>query len=84
MIGHWLGLDNASGPVYLFWSGFFAATSLFAGVAAFLRHRNCEVHRCWRLGRHDTAAGHTVCRRHHPDDRLTAQDVRTAHDRANR
>lgn len=79
---HFFGLDSASGTAYLAWSGVLSDLSeltLIAAVAAFLRARNCEVKGCWRLGRHATAAGHKVCRVHHPDDHLTAQKVHDAH-----
>ncbi len=85
---HFFGLDSASGPAYLAWSGALSdlgEITLLAGLIAFLRHRNCEVHHCWRLGRHTTAAGHRVCRKHHPDDHLTTErvlaDHRAAHHR---
>lgn len=81
-LSHWLGLDDGSGPVYLFWSGWFGDVGLFTVAATFLRHRNCEVHGCWRFGRHSTAAGHRVCRRHHPDDHLTVEGVLAAHQEA--
>lgn len=81
-LAHVLGLDNGSGRWYLFWSGAganFGELTIVAALLAAVRHRNCEVHRCWRLGRHRTAAGHLVCRRHHPDGHLTAEAVTAAH-----
>jgi hypothetical protein len=92
-VGHWLlhflGLDSASGPAYLAWSGIVGDASLFAATAAFIahtvisyRHKNCEVHRCWRMVRHTTAAGHRVCRRHMPGGAPTHQEVVTAHEAA--
>jgi hypothetical protein len=77
-----LGVDDLTGPWYGFWSGFGSDLTEFALVGALLgmiRAHNCEVHRCWRLGRHVTAAGQHVCRRHHPDGHLTAETVREAH-----
>lgn len=89
MIGHFvahiLGIDNLSGPWYGFWSGIgsdISELALLGGIGAMIRQRNCEVHGCWRLGRHQTAAGHMVCRRHHPDDVLTAAAVVAAHNDA--
>ncbi len=79
---HVLGLDNLSGPWYGFWSGFGADISEAAVVGTMItlvRHHTCEVHRCWRLGRHATAAGHRVCRKHHPEDKLTGASVASAH-----
>ena len=83
---HWLavhtGTINEGGPYYGFWSGFgsdIGEVAILGGLATVVRRHNCEVHKCWRLGRHQTAAGHHVCRAHHPDDRLTHQDVLDAH-----
>lgn len=88
-IWHWIltvtGSNNTSGVWYGFWSGFgsdLGEVTLVGVLVAQLRARNCEVHGCWRIGRHATAAGHRVCRRHHPDDRLSVADVRAAHDAA--
>lgn len=71
---HVTGSDNVSGRWYGFWSGFGGDLSLFAAGAAFLRHKNCHVKWCWRIGRLQ-AGRHTVCRRHHPDAAPTHQDV---------
>lgn len=88
---HWLaymtGSLNTSGapPNYNFWSGVgsdIGELAMFGWLATFLRRHNCEVHRCWRLGRHATAAGHVVCRRHHPDGKLTAGHVAQRHQEA--
>jgi hypothetical protein len=86
---HWLyihfGLGNEQSAYYAFWSGIGSDITEFAivaGLVTMVRSRNCEVHQCWRLGRHATAAGHKVCRKHHPDDSLSAQDVIDAHERA--
>jgi len=79
---HFFGLDSASGPAYLAWSGALSdlgEITLLAGLIAFLRHRNCEVKGCLRLGRHQTAAGHHVCSRHTPTPHLTAEDIHDAH-----
>jgi hypothetical protein len=92
-IAHWLwihtGTGNEPGSYYGFWSGFGSdlgeyviVVGLFAGLWHSLRVHNCEVHGCWRLRRHKSAAGHLVCRKHHPDDKLTAQDVVDAHNAA--
>ena len=87
--GHWLqvhaGVVNEPGPYYGFWSGFGSDVGEVTIIGALLgsyRVHNCEVHRCWRLGRHATSAGHRVCRRHHPDDQLTHADVLAAHERS--
>lgn len=81
-VAHVLGLDNASGGWYLWWSGIGADLGLFGAPFILWRRHNCEVQRCWRLGRHTTAAGHRVCRIHHPDDGVTAADVAVAHEEA--
>lgn len=76
-----LGIKG-SGPWYGFWSGFgsdLAELAIIGGLVTVYRRHNCEVHGCWRLGRHRTEAGHMVCRRHHPDGHLTAEAVRAAH-----
>ena len=39
---HWLGLDSASGPVYLALSGFVGDLALVGGVAAIYRKHNCR------------------------------------------
>jgi hypothetical protein len=82
---HLLGVDNLSGRWYGFWSGFgsdVGEVAIIGGLITMVRHRNCEVHGCWRLGRHATAAGHRVCRRHHPAGRLTAEQVTRDHHQA--
>lgn len=82
---HFLGLDDASGRPYLFWSGIAADVSelaIFGGLFGVYRRHQCEVRGCLRLGRHQTAAQHSVCRRHHPEDHLTAEAVAAAHEEA--
>ena len=83
-LAHFFGFDNGQGNAahYLFWSGAgsdIAELAIVGGLVTIVRKHNCEVHRCWRLGRHVTAAGQNVCRRHHPDGHLTAQGVRERH-----
>ena len=83
---HWLaymtGSLNTSGapPNYNFWSGFgsdLGEVAIIGGLLTAARRWNCEVHGCWRLGRHQVeGTGHRVCRRHHPEDRITAEHVR--------
>lgn len=53
---------------YWFWSGIgsdLGEVTLIAAVVALLRHRNCHVKGCWRLGHIDPDHGHPACRRHH-------------------
>jgi hypothetical protein len=85
---HWaqneFGFRNGDGnsPHYLFWSGIgsdLAYLSIVGALLGVVRSHNCEVHGCWRIGRHATAAGTKVCRKHHPDGHLTEEDVLKAH-----
>lgn len=78
-LAHIAGTDNPAGFWYCLWSGIVGDLALFGAAWSLLRRHNCEVHGCWRVGRHQTAAGHTVCRKHHPDDTLSAADVLAAH-----
>lgn len=88
-VTHVLGVD-ASGPGTWSWSAFWGGSgsdlsviaAMAAAIWAWVRKYNCEVHGCWRLGRHATAAGHVVCKRHHPCGAPTAQDVTAAHEAA--
>lgn len=64
---HLYGGDNGSGPIYLWWSGFFSDVTIFAAcVFALLKH-NCHVKGCWRF-RHtavDPEHGWRACPEHH-------------------
>lgn len=78
---HVLGVAG-SGPFYGFWSGFgsdLTELGILGGLISMYRKNNCEVHKCWRIGKHKTEAGHYVCRRHHPDSKLTAETVLELH-----
>lgn len=61
----WLGLSNASGAPYLFWSGFFGDLTIFAAMVGFYFHRMCHDDRCHRWGRH-TVDGSPYCKKHKP------------------
>jgi hypothetical protein len=63
---HLAGTDNGSGLWYLWWSGFVGDITIFAAVVLFLRHRNCHVKGCWRLGHPDPKHGHPTCKTHSP------------------
>ena len=71
VIMHLLGLDSASGPAYLFWSG--VAGSFLVNLATFALvfyvHHTChDSPRCLRWGKYPAAGGvFRLCRRHHPD-----------------
>jgi hypothetical protein len=73
---YWMGLTNASGKPYLFWSGFGSDLTLFGGCLVFLRRHNCQINGCWRLSGHPTESGHYVCRRHNPDGKITIAHLR--------
>ena len=85
---HWLqsffgfGGGEGTGAHSLFWSGIagILIPPLLTAVPivwVLLRRHNCEVHRCWRLGRHVVeGTGLRVCRKHHPEGHLTAAGVR--------
>lgn len=79
------GAVNEPGPYYGFWSGFgsdLGELAIIGGLISVYRRNNCEIHGCWRIGRHVTAGNHHVCRKHHPDDHLTHQGVLDAHSTA--
>jgi hypothetical protein len=63
---HFMGLDNASGPAYLFWSGIFGDLSIFGGVMLLLRKHNCHRPWCLRIGTlPEQGTTYVYCRRHH-------------------
>lgn len=68
MLANILGLTNASGPWYLWWSGIFGDASILAVPVILYRKHNCHRPRCWRVGRFPDGPW-TVCRRHHSLDR---------------
>lgn len=65
---HILGMDNASGPVYLAWSGWVGDLGLIAGAAAVYWRHQCHRAWCIRIGKHN-AEGTLYCARHHPADK---------------
>ena len=78
---HVLGVDDVSGHWYAWWSGIAGDLSILAAPGIWWRTHNCHVGSCWRLGRHPVdGTTWQVCRRHHPDDHPTAQDVKAAQD----
>lgn len=65
---HLTGLDSASGPAYLFWSGIGGNLGIIAVLYGVLRKHNCHVRGCLRIGiYHVGGTPYVVCRRHHPD-----------------
>lgn len=79
---HWLlhltGLDSATGPIYLWWSGIgpvlATSTPMTIVAVSHLRRYNCHVRRCWRIGRHPAGVW-LVCSRHSPGDSPTHAEV---------
>lgn len=60
-----MGLTDASGGWYLFWSGIFGDAGLLAGSLVLLRKHNCHERGCWRLARHpNTETGAITCHKH--------------------
>lgn len=86
-LAHWLGLTDASGPWYLWWSGIAGDLPMFGALWLLYRRHTCHARRCWRLGLHPVdGTGFTVCRRHHPSHhdpkRYTAARIAQAHKEA--
>jgi len=77
-----LGLTNGSGHAYLFWSGVGAditELAIVGGLVSMYRKHTCHVQRCWRIARENVpGTSWTVCRRHHPCDAPTADQIRQA------
>jgi hypothetical protein len=64
---------------YNFISGPLADLTLIGGGYAILRRHNCHVKGCLRIGRHLVAGTtYVVCRKHHPDESPTAEQVHAA------
>lgn len=78
-LAHFFGLDNASGPAYLFWSGVgsdITELAVLGGLVSLYRKHNCHVKGCPRLGRHLIAGTtYVVCARHHPEGAPTEQII---------
>lgn len=78
-LSHWLGLDDASGSVYLWWSGIFGDATIVAIPIVLLRKHNCHAKGCPRIGRHAVeGTAFVVCRRHHPEEHQTVADIHEA------
>lgn len=78
---HLLGLDDASGRPYLFWSGIAADVSelaIFGGLFGVYRRHQCHVHGCWRFAKFPIdGTPYSSCSRHHPElrDRITHEHL---------
>lgn len=89
ILQHWLAMHtgslNTSGapPDYNFWSGFgsdIGEIAIIGGLISIYRKHNCHVKGCWRIARHPvTGTDYIVCRKHHPLDDPTHQEVIDAH-----
>ena len=76
-LAHFFGVasGDSNSPAYLFWSGAgsdLAYLSVLAAAIGVYRKHNCQMRRCWRIGRHeftdpDGGVTRAVCWRHHPD-----------------
>lgn len=74
---HVMGLDDASGNWYLWWSGIGADLGMLGGAVALIRKHQCHVTKCWRLGKHQLPdTPWVVCTTHHPEEPPTAKDYR--------
>lgn len=65
-----LGLKDASGDWYLWWSGIFPDFVIFGGLIGWYYHHTCHVESCHRPGFHKVDFKGTpisVCRKHHPN-----------------
>lgn len=92
---HIMGADGGALPgthLYGKWNWFYFDSGfgngswlLTIGIVALpvYFHKQCHVHKCYRIGRYPIAGGqYKVCRRHHPDlagSILTVQDANKAH-----
>lgn len=86
---HWLSqafstyvlhVQNHNG--YQWWSGAgsdLGELALITAVIAAYRHVNCDAPRCWRRGPYKTAAGHKLCRKHHPEAHPRHLSLREIH-----
>jgi hypothetical protein len=60
--GRWYAFDSGSGAVIL------GDLPLIGGLVLIVRHHNCEIPGCPRIQlKRPTAAGHLLCRKHHPE-----------------
>jgi hypothetical protein len=80
-----LGVKNEASRWYAFESGSGAIIlgdlPLIGGLVILVRHHNCEIPGCPRIQlKRPTAAGHLLCRRHHPAaGPQTVEEAHAAH-----
>ncbi len=59
--GRWYAFESGSGAIIL------GDLPLIGGLILLIRHHNCEIPGCLRIHlKRPTAAGHLLCRKHHP------------------
>jgi hypothetical protein len=85
-LGHFTGVSDESGPGYGFFSGIgsdIGEVAIVGAIVATVRHHNCHVTGCKRLGRHNVSGTpYIVCKHHHPDipaGVITAEHIRALH-----
>lgn len=62
-----IGLTNASGPWYLFWSGFYSALTSITVLYIIARRYNCHWPKCPKIAWHQDPIGHLMyCKTHLP------------------
>lgn len=71
----WYAFDSGSGAIIL------GDLPLIGGLIILIRHHNCEIPGCLRIHlKRPTAAGHMLCRRHHPaPGPLSVEEAHAAH-----
>lgn len=80
---HWFfvhtGTYNESGPYYGFFSGFgsdIGELAIIGGLVALVRHHNCHVKGCKRLGRKVEGTPYVACHVHHPSRQAEGDTAR--------
>lgn len=84
-LSHCLGLDNSSGSVYLFWSGFgsdLGEVTLIGMLIAWYKNHTCHVQKCYRWGKHPFKH-YILCKKHHPDipSEITHSHIKRLHNK---
>ena len=76
--GRWYAFDSGSGAILL------GDLPLLGGLILLIRHHNCEIPGCIRIHlKRPTAAGHLLCRKHHPEPGpLGVEEAHAAHHNA--
>ena len=71
----WYAFESGSGAIIL------GDLPLIGGLVLIIRHHNCEIPGCPRIQlKRPTAAGHLLCRHHHPAPGPTSvEDAHAAH-----